>query len=243
MELLLQHCQAFISSQNGVVITLFMAGLVGSATHCVGMCGPFVAAGVKPSESGAPIFQRVKGAALLPYHVGRMTTYMFLGMISAYLSRYIIATPYGKWATLIMLSLAGMLFILAAFPALKQPLTFPSVRFFGGAKQIISQFTKPLMNQHSSTDHYIMGVMLGFIPCGLLFASLMLAATVAQPLTAALGMMAFSLGTFPALFGVGLGSHYVRSRWPHGTHNLVRVLLVCNGIGLFAIASTIFTSA
>ncbi|WP_081786513.1 urease accessory protein UreH domain-containing protein [Kordiimonas gwangyangensis] len=44
MEFLLSHCQAVIGDHGGLLLTLFLGGLMGSATHCVGMCGPFVVA-------------------------------------------------------------------------------------------------------------------------------------------------------------------------------------------------------
>ena len=43
------------------------------------------------------------------------------------------------------------------------------------------------------------GMLLGFLPCGLLYAALLIAGS-AEPLTAGTGMLLFGLGTVPALF-------------------------------------------
>jgi len=71
----------------GLALSLFLAGLGGSAIHCVGMCGPFVlgqvmadAAHVGPGGYGE--WRRLAGAALAPYHLGRLTTYTGLGTLA-----------------------------------------------------------------------------------------------------------------------------------------------------------------
>src|SRR4051812_47429716 len=71
----------------GLALSLFLAGLSGSAMHCVGMCGPFVlgqvmadAAHVGPGGYGE--WRRLAGAALAPYHLGRLTAYAGLGAIA-----------------------------------------------------------------------------------------------------------------------------------------------------------------
>src|SRR5262245_38327356 len=70
----------------GLPLALFLAGLVGSLTHCTLMCGPFVLAQVAGRlEAGAAAggeLVRLAGAALVPYHLGRMTTYSVLGGVA-----------------------------------------------------------------------------------------------------------------------------------------------------------------
>ena len=61
-----------LRSNAPLVLALFMAGLVGSAGHCAGMCGPFVLAQVGARTQ----LNRLAGSALLPYHLGRGTTYI-----------------------------------------------------------------------------------------------------------------------------------------------------------------------
>ncbi|HJS32306.1 MAG TPA: sulfite exporter TauE/SafE family protein, partial [Alphaproteobacteria bacterium] len=68
----------------GLIAALLVAGLIGGFAHCAGMCGPFVLGQVTAGLSGAPeraerVFGRMAGAALIPYHLGRLTTYSALG--------------------------------------------------------------------------------------------------------------------------------------------------------------------
>jgi sulfite exporter TauE/SafE len=63
---------------------MFATGLAGGATHCAGMCAPFVLAQVAaaPEGRGGPVLARLAGAALLPYHLGRMAGYGALGALA-----------------------------------------------------------------------------------------------------------------------------------------------------------------
>lgn len=74
------ECHTVVERHGGLFTSLFAAGLLGSMTHCVGMCGPFVAGQVVARLEARPAadmreFHRLTGAALLPYHLGRTTTY------------------------------------------------------------------------------------------------------------------------------------------------------------------------
>src|SRR3569833_4507978 len=57
-----------------------------------------------------------------------------------------------------------------------------------------------------STSKFALGLMMGFLPCGLIYAALMRAIGSASPVEGAITMLAFALGTSAALIVVGLGS-------------------------------------
>jgi sulfite exporter TauE/SafE len=59
----------------------------------------------------------------------------------------------------------------------------------------------------------LLGALLGFLPCGLLYAALVAAASTHAPIQGAAAMLAFGLGTVPALVAVGLaGQVFARAR-------------------------------
>src|ERR1700722_7004922 len=73
---------------GGLLIGLFVAGAAGSTMHCVPMCGGFVLGQVAEGMARLPAtrlceWQRVRRGALLPYHLGRLTTYAGLGALGA----------------------------------------------------------------------------------------------------------------------------------------------------------------
>src|SRR6185369_15932837 len=92
--------------------SLFLAGLAGSLVHCVGMCGPFVlgqvAADVEATRAGRyGEWGRLAGAALVPYHLGRLTTYTMLGAVAGAATALFASTSVFGW-------LSGALLVVAA---------------------------------------------------------------------------------------------------------------------------------
>ena len=68
-----------------VMGALFLAGLAGGASHCAAMCGPFVlaqAAAMADRTAIGGMLQRLSGAALAPYHLGRVLGYGVLGALA-----------------------------------------------------------------------------------------------------------------------------------------------------------------
>jgi len=225
--------------------TLFLGGLLGSVTHCAGMCGPFVLAqvgaeGPRAQSTGQSTrFKRATGALLVPYHLGRMTTYMILGVLAASLSGYLFEAPVQRTVTVVLLCLAAALFLAAAFPGMKTRVWPPVLgRALSHVGTTVGRAARPFFEAPSMVHRYALGVILGFLPCGLLAAALMAVASIASPLAAAMAMGAFCVGTMPALFIIGSGGQFAVRRWPRHMATAVRGVLVFNSISLFVIASS-----
>lgn len=236
MQFLLGQCHAAFQQHPSIFITLALAGLVGGLTHCAGMCGPFVAAQVKEGAKSQTHLQRLSGAALLPYHFGRMTTYMTLGAFAALMSRQIMGTPLQQWASVLFLSLAGLIFVASALPQSKRWLGSLRQNSIGNLGGVIGKIAKPFFAKPTGLGGYGLGVLLGFLPCGLIFAALMVVSTTGSPLTAALAMALFTVGTFPSLFLVGVGGQFAYRRWPNAMQMATRGVMVFNGFSLFILA-------
>lgn len=235
MQFLLSQCHLAFEQHSSVLFTLLLAGLVSGLTHCAGMCGPFVAAQVGCGSKCDTQLQRLSGVALLPYHLGRMTTYMTLGVIAALLSKQILGTPLQHWLAVCFLVVAGVVFIMSALPkrsgkAMAHPM---------GVSSSISLIAAPLMRNPRGARGYMLGAMLGLLPCGVIFAALMVVSTTGSPFTAALAMAFFTLGTFPALFLVGVGSRLAYKQWPQPMRHVARGIMIFNGCNLLALAGKI----
>jgi len=235
MDYLIVQCQAAIEGNGGILMSLFLAGLVGSIHHCTGMCGPFIVAQVKgPTTTG---FSRLRGSALLPYHMGRITTYMILGIVGASLSHLIVGTPIQRGIAVGLLTVAGLLFLTSALPKLRQ-LIMPE-NFVGFGRSIgkyIGVAARPFSNNGGSVQQYFLGTMLGFLPCTLVMAAVMAVAATGQPIAAALGMFFFGVATIPALFMVGCGAQAAIKRWPQNMQKITAGVMAVNGVGLIVLA-------
>lgn len=235
MDYFVSQCMAAIEGNGGILASLFFAGLMGSIHHCTGMCGPFVIAQVKsPSTTG---FDRLRGGALLPYHMGRISTYMMFGAVGAGLSNLIVGTPIQRGIAVALLTVAGLLFLASALPQLKagvMPRSFNTLANSIG--KYIGIAARPFSHRTGASHQYLLGVMLGFLPCTLVMAAVMAVAATGHPATAMFGMMMFGLGTIPALFFVGTGAQAALKRWPVHMQKITTGMMAINGAGLIFLA-------
>jgi sulfite exporter TauE/SafE len=236
MLLLVEHCQMLLNTHGSVYLALLVVGLVGSVTHCAGMCGPFVATQVSARLDKIPANQmrewhRLQGAALLPYHFGRITTYTLLGALAGGFSSLLFASSYFPLVSSGMLAVAGMLFLMQAFNV---RITNHESRI---ASHALTRLSRSLWQNPTGAHGFLLGILLGFLPCGMVMAALMTVATIGSPFAAGLGMMVFGIGTIPGLFLVGLGSHFAARRWRKETRLAARGAMAINGILLCGLAA------
>lgn len=224
-------CRVTIAGNGTLIGGLFLTGLVGSLTHCAGMCGPFVLSQVTARLEAVPAsrmseWTRLAGAALLPYHAGRTATYVALGAAAAGA-----AGAFARWsgfrvlAAGLLLAAAGVLLAMAV-PRLKAMLAGGGTP--GWWADGIGRLVRPFLANPSGVRGAVLGVLLGFIPCGLVYAALAAAAASGDWLAGALGMAAFAAGTVPVLVAVGLVGHAAVGQWREPMLRWAPLLLVAN---------------
>ncbi|MCX6066552.1 MAG: sulfite exporter TauE/SafE family protein [Chloroflexi bacterium] len=190
----------------------FITGLISSFGHCLGMCGGIVAiysarqAALVTADGGKPsLISRV--LSLLPIHMGRITTYTLFGAVIGLAGSLLnqasgmlgwqgaFSVLVGIAMLLVSLSLLGVLppveMALASLMAGNSPMT--RMRGLFGKRNFFSTLT--------------IGILWGFLPCGLVFAMLVVAARTQTIWGGALTMLAFGLGTVPTLLGFGLAAN------------------------------------
>lgn len=77
---------------------------------------------------------------------------------------------------------------------------------------------------------------MGFMPCGLLYAALMMAATLADPWAGMVAMWLFALGTMPVLLLASLGAGALTKVWVNGMDKAGRIAMALSGISLITTA-------
>ena len=236
---MIEACTHFLSSSGGLVGVLFMAGLVGGFTHCAGMCGPFVLAqGIRGGDS---LLTKLSGAALLPYHAGRITTYVTLAVLmNTVLNLAFAASPLRQMIAAPLLMFAGVIFLVTAFPRLAALFPWAAGQGLPFPLQRVTTMAGRLAVNPDIFRRYTLGVLLGFLPCGLVLSALLAASTAAHGWQAALGMAVFGLGTIPALFATALGGQMVQNVFPRLTGYAVRGMMVFNGLWLMAMAISLW---
>jgi sulfite exporter TauE/SafE len=213
--------------------SMLLAGLAGGATHCAGMCGPFVMAqaAAGAGASGGTLC-RLAGAALLPYQAGRVLGYAAFGAvaggaagtITALVSKELLALPLG-------LAAAAML---AQALSRWSGLRLPGPRFMPAAPVRLAG--RLLGGPPGPLRGFALGLMLSSLPCGLLYGALAAAAASGSALAGALSMLAFVLGTIPALTAVALLGRFFARRLGPGLRTASALALLVNAALLAALA-------
>lgn len=219
-------------------ITIFAAllslGFFGGFTHCAGMCGPFVVSQVSMRLQNIELekfskFEKLKGLAILPYHFGRITTYSIIGFFCSLLGSNLKNIAEFRIISAILLMIAALVF-LQILTGIKLPKFVNFARFFPTE----SKFITNLFRNPRGIRGYLLGIILGFLPCGMLYGAFALAITMANPIYAAFGMLCFGIATVPALFLTGSSGFLLikHSRFKF----VVKVVLAINSLSLFALA-------
>jgi len=215
---------AFTSSY----LVAFTMGLF-SSMHCIGMCGSII--GTLTLSLSPEI--RNKKTTLFPYvfnyNIGRITSYTMAGAIAGIIGS-LITMPISETIghrLLQLLSAAVMagagLYIAGWFPRFAY-IEKIGLRFW----KTIEPFGRKLIPVKTRTQAYLFGMVWGWLPCGLVYAALALAATAGDISKSALTMLSFGLGTLPAVMGVGIMTGVLT--------RLSRMQRFKQAIGLFMVA-------
>lgn len=225
---------AVASGPAGMPTALFLAGLAGSMIHCAGMCGPFVLGQVMSDAAHADAgrygeWHRLAGAALVPYHLGRATTYTVLGATAGGATSVFASTA--SFA-----AISAFLLVLAAGLLLAQALglTLGANTKLGAG---LTRLAGSLSAARGNGARYALGVVLGFLPCGLLYGALAAAAGTGSIAGGGVAMAAFTLGTVPALIAIAWGGVLARRRLRDVAKWIAAPVLTGNALVMLALAS------
>lgn len=185
-------------------LVAFAMGLF-SSMHCIGMCGSIIGT---LTLSLSPEIRNNK-LRLLPfvfnYNLGRITSYTIAGGLAGIVGVLMIM-PFGELHGHRLLQLLSALVMMGAglyiagwFPRFAY-IEKIGVRFW----KTIEPFGRKLIPVKTHTHAYLFGMVWGWLPCGLVYSALALAATAGDVVKSALLMLAFGLGTLPAVMGVGI---------------------------------------
>jgi len=216
---------------NGAVAGgVFLASLLGSL-HCVGMCGPLVAL-CTAMPGGEP--RRGRGTALHAAHaLGRLTGYAAIGALAGAAGSAIdlagtqagIARAAAIGAGFVVV-LAGVHGLLAAAGVRTLPL--------GGAAGRVTRWIAPaiaaLRAQPPVPRAALVGLLSAGLPCGWLWAFVVVAAGTANAAAGAWTMIAFWAGTVPALWGAGVAARWLSAPLRRRVPAACAVLLVVLGL-------------
>lgn len=187
-----------------LVVMGLTTGLLG-AGHCLGMCGGLVGA-LSLSAAGTG-----SGWSFhLLYNLGRMTTYTLIGATVGWLGSALAYTDRFHAVTRLLLIASDLFIILVGLGTAGLFALLSVARLdFPAPRRVLDAAVRGLQRLPPSVAALPLGLLFGFLPCGYLYAVAIAAAQGADVLTGALTLLAFGLGTLPALLLAGTASHWL----------------------------------
>jgi len=190
---------AFGALAEGITV-----GVVGSV-HCVGMCGG-IAGALAMSRATGPRATRSEFARHLLHGFGRVTSYALAGAAAGAFGSAA-AVALGPTATSLLRALAAALIVaLGLYLGGWWNGLMVIERAGAGLWRRIAPAARVLRTGDSIAGAFALGMLWGWLPCGLVYSALALAATSADAADGAVLMIGFGAGTVPAVLGAGLAA-------------------------------------
>ena len=183
----------------GMLVAAWLTGLAGSGGHCLGMCGGIVGAlGVhqRPGWYGVAVFAAA--------HAGRVLGYAAAGALVGLVGAAAVDAAFGPAAiAALRVAAAALIAAIGLQLLLGRPLLTPLER--GGARfwRRLAPLMRGLLPPRDPLRALAVGALWGFLPCGLVYAQLAVAAAAGGAAQGASLMAVFGLGTSVGLTALG----------------------------------------
>lgn len=203
--------------------TLLIAGLVLGITsnfHCLGMCGPIAMAIPVNRKSTWTIL-----SGILQYNAGRILTYALLGAVVGSIGITVETLGFLQWISII----AGVLMIIFAWRKWLSSIFSGHLPTFG-IQGFISKSLGKVLAMQTPFKLPFLGMINGLLPCGMVYIGLMNALLAGNPVSSAYTMIAFGVGTLPAMIAVGFAANRISGNVRQKVNKVVPFLLTFVGV-------------
>ena len=177
-------------------LALFIVGLLGG-THCVGMCGGIVGAMSMGGKAGWGMH--------LAYNGGRILSYAMAGALAGALGAASMGLAGQVPIRIALYFIANLMLVALGLYLLG---VTGALAFTERAGQALWRHLQPLTRRflpvRTVGQAFPLGVLWGWLPCGLVYSALASALTAGSAGRGAAMMLAFGLGTLPNLLLAGL---------------------------------------
>ncbi|WP_122581785.1 sulfite exporter TauE/SafE family protein [Pseudomonas viridiflava] len=182
-----------------LLFSALVLGLLGGG-HCLGMCGGLMGA----LTLAIPREQRARRMQLLmAYNLGRIVSYAIAGFFSGVVGWAVANSP---GATTLRVVAALLLIAMGLYLAGWWSGLTRVERLGRGLWRYLQPFATRLLPISSIPRALLLGALWGWLPCGLVYSTLLWAASQGNAIDSALLMLAFGLGTWPVLLATGLAA-------------------------------------
>lgn len=217
------------------LFAVFMVGLLGGV-HCLGMCGSIV--GILTSQLPA-------GVSHAPYHVaysaGRLFSYSLAGVLVGLLGQAGMVWRDQVPVQLLLFALSSlMLILLGLYLAGVWGMVRQLERLGGKVWKVIQPLTRYFLPVNSYWRAAGLGMLWGWLPCGLVYSVLVTALATGSAGQGGLVMLVFGLGTLPNLLLIGLFWSRIKA-WVQALWLRLLAGGVIASMGLFGLTKVAYT--
>lgn len=209
----------------------FLAGIAGGA-HCAAMCGPLIGVACGPCARGRG---REWLSQALAYNAGRIATYVAAGALTGFVGATGLAlrgAPLTQQALLFAMGIS--LILLATYVAGVAPFVRGVERAGAVVWRHIGPRARAFLPVNTPARAFGLGLIFGWLPCGMVYVALVAALTTADPLYGGMIMAAFGLGTLPNVLAISAWFKYFAAA-AHGRLARVLIAAVIAAMGIFGI--------
>lgn len=176
-----------------------------SAMHCLGMCGSIIGSLTLSLRREIREQKRLLMPFVFSYNMGRIASYSLAGLLAG-LAEHVLSLPLGEGHGHRILQVVSALIMAGA--GLHIAGWFPRFAYIEKAGGIVWHKIEPYGRRLIPVDTlqraFVFGMIWGWLPCGLVYTALALAATTGDVVRSTFTMFAFGVGTMPAVMGVGI---------------------------------------
>lgn len=208
------------------LLSALTLGILGSA-HCIGMCGGITSALSLSLEgkSRSQIFW-----LMLTYHFGRVTSYAIAGFLMTAIGWYL-----GGISPEVKLGLRSFAAIMLIAMGLYLTGWWRGLTHLEKIGHKLWQYIQPKTQASLPIKNFpnalTVGMLWGWLPCGLVYSTLTWSAIQGRPLQGALLMASFGIGTIPSVFLLGAFSRQLSGIIQASiTRNLAGLLIILFGL-------------
>ncbi len=209
------------------ILAVMLTAFLGSFGHCLGMCGGIVIAysSAKIDKKWSKIHEVT---AHLLYSFGRITTYATLGAVFGAIGGVAMVNGY---ATGVFTIIAGVFMILAGLSLVGKIKFLTLLEHSLSGSSWYQKAFRYILRDKSLYSFYLLGLLNGLLPCGLVYFFAVDAASTGSPIWGAFVMFIFGISTIPALMGLGLfTSLFTKSSLRQVMVNLASIVVVVYGL-------------
>lgn len=211
------------------LLPALVLGFLGNL-HCLGMCGPIALAvpHISKTSSGILIDDVI-------YNSGRIMTYALLGFIIG-----VFGSPIGMSHLQgpVSITMGSVLLVYLIIPA-KYKFKFLNFNVTGRIWSVLRSKFASILNAKTRKTLFLIGLLNGLLPCGLVYIALFAAVGYFDPLKSMLFMVLFGVGTSPVMLSVYYLKRLITAKLkskvkyaiPAGI-TLVAIMLILRGLSL-----------